>query len=135
MDKFLRLIESNTPEKDLDKLISGKNELASYLSRQDIKTTPKVFSDVIEIFANDKRYILELIDVIPIQAEDDEASDLVGMTREIAKSGGPRALEAEPVVKQADRMQAGIIQTTKSKLNDMEKRINAAKYKSIGTGI
>lgn len=42
MDRFLQIIESNTPEKDLDKLIQGKNELVRYLSKQDVKTAPKI---------------------------------------------------------------------------------------------
>ena len=122
MDKFLRLIESNTPEKDLDKLISGKNELASYLSKQDIKVTPKVFNDIIEIFANDKKYVLELVNVIPIQPEDDETSDVIGMTARIAQGTSENAPKARNVLKRFQNVEAPIIMKADRKVKEIERK-------------
>jgi len=122
MDRFLQIIESNTPEKDLDKLIKGKNELVSYLSKQDIKVTPKVFNDIIEIFANDKKYVLELVNVIPIQPEDDETSDVIGMTARIAQGTSENAPKARNVLKRFQNVEAPIIMKADRKVKEIERK-------------
>jgi|688.fasta_scaffold1571801_1 hypothetical protein len=122
MDRFLQIIESNTPEKDLDKLIKGKNELVSYLSKQDIKVTPKVFNDIIEIFANDKKYVLELVNVIPVQPEDDETSDVIGMTARIAQGTSENAPKARNVLKRFQNVEAPIIMKADRKVKEIERK-------------
>lgn len=122
MDRFLQIIESNTPEKDLDKLIQGKNELVRYLSKQDVKTAPKVFSDVVEIFANDKKYVLELLDVLPIQSEDDETSDIIGMTARIAQGTSENAPKARNVLKRFQNVEAPIIMKADRKVKEIERK-------------
>lgn len=122
MDRFLQIIENNTPEKDLDKLIKGKNELVSYLSKQDIKVTPKVFNDIIEIFANDKKYVLELVNVIPVQPEDDETSDVIGMTARIAQGTSENAPKARNVLKRFQNVEAPIIMKADRKVKEIERK-------------
>ncbi len=125
MDKFLQIIESHTPEKDIDKLTQAKNELVSFFYEKEIKAQPKVFKDVIEIYANDKKYILKLVDVISIESEDAESSDtsdIIGMTARIAQGTSENAPKARNILKRFQSVEGPIIMKADRRVKEIERK-------------
>lgn len=125
MDKFLQIIESHTPEKDIDKLTQAKNELVRFFYEKEIKVQPKVFKDVIEIYANDKKYILKLVDVISIESEDAESSDtsdIIGMTARIAQGTSENAPKARNILKRFQSVEGPIIMKADRRVKEIERK-------------
>lgn len=125
MDKFLQIIESHTPETDIDKLTQAKNELVRYLYEKDIKAQPKVFKDVIEVYANDKKYVLQLIDVEQVKSEDNESSDtsdIIGMTARIAQGTSENAPKARNILKRFQSVEGPIIMKADRRVKEIERK-------------
>jgi hypothetical protein len=125
MEKFLKIIEQNIPETDIDKLTQAKNELVKYLYSKDVSASPKVFKDIIEINANGKKYILKLVDVISVASEDDEddeTSDIIGLTARIAQGSSENAPKARNVLKRFQNVEAPIIVKADRKVKEIERK-------------
>lgn len=130
MDKFLKVVESNIPEKDIDKLMQGKRELVSLFLSKNISAVPRVFRDIIEIKHNNKKYILEVKDVVDVQdtpAEDAE-DDVFQLTAQIARGGGKNSPQAMRVMKELETVEQPII-------GQAEKRIQKLKRKAYEDSI
>jgi hypothetical protein len=122
MEKFLRVIESNTPESNIDKLTKAKNELVRYLYDQDVSAKPIAFKDIIEITANGKKYILKLVDVVAMESEDDETSDVMSMTAKIAQGQSENAPKARNVIKRFQNVEPPIIAKADRLVKDIERK-------------
>lgn len=125
MDKFLQIIESHTPEKDIDILTQSKNELVRYFYEKEVKVQPKVFKDIIEVYANDKKYVLKLVDVISIKSEDNESSDtsdIIGMTARIAQGTSENAPKARNILKRFQSVEGPIIMKADRRVKEIERK-------------
>jgi hypothetical protein len=122
MEKFLQIIENNTPESDIDRLTQAKNELARHLYEKNVSAKPRVFKDIIEITANSKKYILKLVDVKEIESEDDETSDILDMTAKIAQGAGENAPKARNVIKRFQSVEGPIIMKADRKVKEIERK-------------
>lgn len=125
MDKFLQIIESHTPEKDIDVLTQAKNELVRHFYEKEVKAKPKAFQDVIEIYTNDKKYTLKLVDVSSIKSEDDEVSDtsdIIGMTARIAQGTSENAPKAKNILRRFQSVEGPIMLKADRRVKEIERK-------------
>ena len=122
MEKFLQVIESNTPDSNIDKLTKAKNELVRHLYEKDVAAKPRVFKDVIEITANGKKYTLQLLDVVTMESEDDETSDVMSMTAKIAQGQSENAPKARNVIRRFQNIEPPIIAKADRLVKDIERK-------------
>ncbi|MGA1048004.1 MAG: hypothetical protein ACO3UU_08325, partial [Minisyncoccia bacterium] len=105
---------------DIDKLTPAKNELTRFLLKKGIKA--KVFKDIIEIMEGGKRYFLQLLDVVEIESEDDETSDVMGMTAKIAQGQSENAPKARNLIKRLQSVEPPIIAKADRLVRDIERK-------------
>lgn len=122
MEKFLQVIESNTPDSSIDKLTRAKNELVRHLYEKEVHAKPIVYKDIIEINANGKKFILQIVDVIGMESEDDETSDVMSMTAKIAQGQSENAPKARNVIKRFQNVEPPIIAKADRLVKDIERK-------------
>ena len=73
MNKFLELVEENSPEQDIDALTDAKRSLQRLLLKSKIEAYGKAFEDILSVRLDDGRVVeLEVKDVQP-PAEDNQS--------------------------------------------------------------
>lgn len=130
MNKFLSIVEQNLPEKDLDKLTGGKNELARLLfsiakkagMEDELKPIPVPNQEVIKIVAGDKTYIVELKDVIGKADAAEDQEDIFALTSNIARGGGKNAQRAGVVLKKLQDAEPAILNAADRQVDLMKRK-------------
>jgi len=122
MEKFLQVIESNTPDSNIEKLTQAKNELTRHLYEKGVSAKPRVFKDILEITANGKKFILKLVDAVSMESEDDETSDIIGMTAKIAQGQSQNAPKARNVIRRFQSVEPPIIAKADRLVKDIERK-------------
>lgn len=130
MNKFLSIVEQNLPEKDLDKLTGGKNELARLLfsiakkagMEDELKPIPVPNQEVIKIVAGDKTYIVELKDVIGKADAAEDQEDIFTLTSNIAKGGGKNSQRAGVVLKKLQDAEPAILNAADRQVDLMKRK-------------
>ncbi len=130
MNKFLSIVEQNLPEKDLDKLTGGKNELARLLfsiakkagMEDELKPIPVPNQEVIKIVAGDKTYIVELKDVIGKADAAEDQEDIFTLTSNIARGGGKNAQRAGVVLKKLQDAEPAILNAADRQVDLMKRK-------------
>jgi len=130
MNKFLSIVEQNLPEKDLDKLTGGKNELARLLfsiakkagMEDELKPIPVPNQEVIKIVAGDKTYIVELKDVIGKADAAEDQEDIFTLTSNIAKGGGKNSQRAGVVLRKLQDAEPAILNAADRQVDLMKRK-------------
>ena len=130
MNKFLSIVEQNLPEKDLDKLTGGKNELARLLysvarkagMENELKPIPVPNQEIIKIVTGDKTYILELKDVVVKADAAEDQEDIFTLTTNIAKGGGKNAQRAGVVLKKLQDAEPAILAAADRQVDLMKRK-------------
>ena len=76
MNKFLELVEENSPEQDIDALTDAKRSLQRLLLKSKIEAHGKAFEDILRVRLDDGRVVeLEVKDVQhPVEDQEDSAN-------------------------------------------------------------
>jgi L-cysteine desulfidase len=103
MSKFLKLVESNTPEIDIDLETQTKRELQRYLMSKDISVSARVFKNQIDITLPTKTVVsLTITDVRQPAGEENQEeeaiSPLIKAISDIKDTDNPKIKQAQVAI-------------------------------------
>lgn len=103
MSKFLKLIESNTPEIDLDLETQTKRELQRYLMSKDISVAARVFKNQIDVTLPSKTVVSLTITSVKQPAgeenqEEEVLSPLIKAISDIKDTDNPKIKQAQNAI-------------------------------------